>query len=70
MTRHELAIPIGSGTILASERPPYGCDIDERVAVNHDPINGELADTARYLYYIRRLSEDLAQNNDASPVVN
>lgn len=66
-----VAIPIGSGIVLGSERPPYGCDVDERTAVHHDPIHGELADCARALYYTRRLSEDLAHNGDApEPIRN
>merc|ERR1719183_1302276 len=71
MSHHEIAIPIGSGIVLPSERPPYGCDLDERIAVNHDPVHGELADCARALFYTRRLAEDLAHNNDAAgPVRN
>ena len=30
MSRHEIAIPIDVGTVLPSERPAYGCDVDER----------------------------------------
>merc|ERR1719498_750491 len=64
-SHHEIAIPIGSGLILPSDRPPYRCDIDERIAVHHDPIAGEIADCTRALYYTRRLSEDLAHNGAA-----
>merc|ERR1719235_1468275 len=69
VSNHEIAIPIGSGIVLQSERPEYGCDIDQRVSVTHDPAFAELADCTRALYYTRRLADDLAHNTGAPKTV-
>mmetsp|Transcript_28921 Transcript_28921/g.52893 ORF Transcript_28921/g.52893 Transcript_28921/m.52893 type:complete len:130 (+) Transcript_28921:83-472(+) len=65
----ELVIPIGTGHVLKSERVPFGCDVDSHLGVDHDPVNGEIANTARYLFYTRKTAEALAHDEAAQEVV-
>mmetsp|Transcript_74902 Transcript_74902/g.118093 ORF Transcript_74902/g.118093 Transcript_74902/m.118093 type:complete len:153 (+) Transcript_74902:57-515(+) len=69
MPAGEIAIPIGYGIVLDADRPPYGCDIDDKIAVHHHPMRGQIAAAARSLYYTRRLAEDLAHLEDAPETV-
>mmetsp|Transcript_77568 Transcript_77568/g.179834 ORF Transcript_77568/g.179834 Transcript_77568/m.179834 type:complete len:195 (+) Transcript_77568:71-655(+) len=55
---------ITGSSYLEEDAGPYGCGAKE-VDVRHRPVEGEMANVARSLYYTRRIAEGLAHDQRA-----
>mmetsp|Transcript_34455 Transcript_34455/g.107003 ORF Transcript_34455/g.107003 Transcript_34455/m.107003 type:complete len:196 (+) Transcript_34455:112-699(+) len=62
MVLDEVAVVTGQADLSTDDRVPYGCGAAGtcNVEVDHKPLEMEMANTARSLYYLRRFAEDLS----------